>query len=672
MDSVLQDFLSKQGYALCEYLGNGEFSLLAPPPPWFSEIWNTPTGSRKSWRLDEQSPFLKNFLVEAEAFWNSQASGVLPSGVWMERTSKRGEVPLEAVALRVAGKRLLSMQSDTASFNEQTRRLQVARDGQLVHERLLKEIQKKEILLHGIIHDLSQPLTAMRGCFECLALEGGSARMKQLVDVGKQQSEQQEAMIREVLQAFSEDLQDAVAESAGERAAPNLLRCAEATVAAFTPMFQSRGLLIRIDPRLQGHEGWEVSAEYTRLRRVLSNLVENALRYAPAGSVVTLGVEEDEPYIKAYVDDQGSGPKDLVTNAFRLSGKGKEDGGKAGLGLYFCRVTVERWGGTIGCESLVPRGSRFWFRLLQVRKAAARDARIATGASREVGLPKTQTAAPVQVVKAAAGPLRILLAEDDPAIRELTELLLTRQGHKVVAVSSGQDALRALASRRFDVLLLDDEMPGLSGAQTVKRVRAGEKSGGKRQFILSLSGNSTEADKNRLHEAGVDACLSKPFHADELHHALAQFATAPPHAPAKAQRVSKDGGYEPQLLARAGGDPKLLRRVIETFLKNFPKKITAIRAAMQRQDSMALAGAAHALKGSVSIFGGEEARSLAEQLQDLAKKGRLADAAQTSVRLEEEIAKLEIKLRGYTADAHPTSSPSGKAKARVGKPRKRR
>jgi CheY-like chemotaxis protein len=268
--------------------------------------------------------------------------------------------------------------------------------------------------------------------------------------------------------------------------------------------------------------------------------------------------------------------------------------------------------------------------------------------------------------------LRILLAEDDPAIRELTRLLLTRQGHTMEAVSNGQDALRMLASHSFDVVLLDDEMPGLGGAQTAKHIREEEKSTGKRQFILSLSGNNTEADKSRLRAAGVDVCLSKPFHADELNDALAQFGAVLAQPATEVPRTVKSAAFAPELLARAGGDAQLLRSMIKTFLKDFPKKINAIRAAIEQQDSLALAAAAHALKGSVSIFAGEEARSLADQLQNLAKEGRLAGAAQTFSRLEEEIAKLENKLRGYTADAHPPSSPSGKAKARASKPRKRR
>src|SRR5271169_6628663 len=82
-------------------------------------------------------------------------------------------------------------------------------------------------------------------------------------------------------------------------------------------------------------------------------------------------MEDDGPYVKAVIDDQGPGlPKEFrPSEAFKLFSKGKSGGGKAGLGLYFCRVTVERWGGAIGCESLPKRGSRFWFQLLKAQRS---------------------------------------------------------------------------------------------------------------------------------------------------------------------------------------------------------------------------------------------------------------------------------------------------------------
>jgi CheY-like chemotaxis protein/HPt (histidine-containing phosphotransfer) domain-containing protein len=413
--------------------------------------------------------------------------------------------------------------------------------------------------------------------------------------------------------------------------------------------------------------------------------VENALRYAPAKTTVTIGIEEDSPYLKAYVEDEGPGlPADLKTSEiFKLFAKGKVGGGKAGLGLYFCKVTVERWGGSIGCENVAPHGARFWFRLLAAKD---RDVAVATPASAilsNAGGEKAKQNAGASGTM-PIGPLRILLADDDAAIRELTELLLTRQGHRVTAVASGQEALRVvLEGEAFDVVLLDDEMPRLSGAETAKRIRELEKSNvtgeAKHQFILSLSGNNTEADQRRMMAAGIDACLSKPFYAEELNRALAQFAfpttktseaKRPSDIPATirpsatATGMGSSGAIDAELLQRVGGDAKLLARMIYTFLADYPKRVAQLNSAVRRKDAEALAATAHALKGSISIFDTGAARECAQELQDMGRQKQISEAAKTLARLEEEIANLEKKLRGYTADINTTGSQLGKGKAR--------
>src|SRR5271156_776045 len=726
MSAMLQEFLQQQGYALCEYLGDGEFRLLAEPPEWFAQIWGAADGKKKSLRLGDDSPFLEGFLTEAEALWESPGAagvaGALSSGAWIEQSRAElgaiREIPLEALALRMDGKRVLSLVSQPEAFAERTRVLQTARDGLLVHERLRKEVQKKEILLHCIIHDLSQPLTAMRGCFEVLALEGGSARTKKLLDIGKKQAKQQDEMIREVLKAFSADLQEGLEPGGKAAEQPNLRTCAQETVTAFAPTFEAKGIKLQLassidaggdtrggageSSQADGERDWKVAGEYSRLKRIFSNLVENALRYAPSGSVVTIGIEHDGAYLKAFVQDQGPGlPKDFkAEEAFKLFSKGKEGGGKAGLGLYFCRITVERWGGTIGCESVAPKGTRFWFRLPAGRTAEnAKDhgeglkPTLADGVSPGVvtSLTEASNRASAEGMERVAGEhlsqmqksaLEVLLADDDAAIREVTVLLLKHQGHKVVAVDNGQDALRMLASRRFDILLLDGEMPRMSGAETAQRIRATEKGSAKHQIILSLSGNNTEADQRRFREAGVDACLSKPFRAEALNQALAKFAfpgkpqvSAPQagtsHAGgAQAEPATVDEGYA-ELLARMGGNAKLLQRVSEIFLKDYPKKRSLLRKALARKDAAAVGATAHLLKGAVSNFGAARARQLAEELQNMGRAGELSGAAKCLAELEEEIANLEKKLRGYRAEASRTGSPSGKGQAGVRRRQKR-
>jgi signal transduction histidine kinase len=287
------------------------------------------------------------------------------------------EFALEACALWLTGKRILFIQNPQSRYEERHQTLQTARDSLLEHERLQREIQKKEILLHCIIHDLSQPLTAMRGCFALLALTELPPDMKEVVEIAERQSQKQETMIRGILEAFSAELAAQQAFEQDPEKAPDIARCAQKTVEAFGSAFVERYAQIELDPALDLSRSWRVVGEESRLLRIYGNLVENALRHSPAGTKVTLGVVDEDRFLRGFVDDEGPGLPDdeTATRLFALFAKGKGDrGGKAGLGLYFCKITVERWGGTIGCESRPSGGARFWFRLprAQQRRRSAR------------------------------------------------------------------------------------------------------------------------------------------------------------------------------------------------------------------------------------------------------------------------------------------------------------
>src|SRR6202021_878347 len=127
-------------------------------------------------------PFLENFLIDAESFWSSQTQGRIESGMWTEKTASGREISLDAAALWLDGKRILLVRNPQSKYAADARVLQTARDSLLEHERLLREIQKKEILLHCIVHDLSQPLQAMRGCFNLMSLQDLSVDLRRMVE----------------------------------------------------------------------------------------------------------------------------------------------------------------------------------------------------------------------------------------------------------------------------------------------------------------------------------------------------------------------------------------------------------------------------------------------------------------------------------------------------------
>jgi signal transduction histidine kinase/DNA-binding NarL/FixJ family response regulator len=638
-ESIANALLQSEGYAAFEYLGDATFQILGTPSQFCAELLGGPAEVGAPLRLTDRMSFLESFLPDAEECWNSNGNGRVDSGSWIERGNGGGQLALEASAFRLAGKRILLIRNPQKQFAEESQLLQKARESAFGHERLLREIQKKEILLHCVIHDLSQPLSAMRGCFSLLAAEKLSPKLRGLVEIGQRQSQNQEDLIRGILQAFSAELaaQETVhREAAG---APDIAKCAQEIATDFSAAFAARGARIALDSGVDLGRDWRVVGDESRLRRIYTNLVENALRYSPAGSTVTLAVVADGSYLQANVDDEGPGlpAGESADRLFGLFSKGKDGGGKAGLGLYFCKITVERWGGTIGCENRVGRGTRFWFRLPR-----------AEGHGGELAVPAAHHDAKQGKPAKSVKPLRLLLAEDSPVNREITVLLLEKRGHSVVAVENGQDVLSRMKKQRFDAVILDEEMPRMGGLEAVRAVRKKEGSTGAHIPMILVTGNGSEASRLRSREAGVDAHVAKPFQEGELFRTvenLCNTVSASPSAPSENVRVG-EGLNTTDLLNRVGGNPKVLRDIARIFLEDTPKRMSAIRKAIARKDGEALARAAHALRGSVGMLGAKEIAEDARQIEALGRTGSTAEASKLLAPFEGKLSSFKRLLAG--------------------------
>lgn len=639
MTKLLLRLFGELGYALLEFQGHGVFALVTSAPPWFRELW--PDSGRPASRFapSEQSAFLENFLVDAEACWSSDGANVCQSEVWIEKSPAQKELPVQAIALRLEGKCLLVLHCPDLQYRERANLLQTARNSLLEHGKLLREIQKKEILIHCIVHDLSQPLSVMSVTFDCLAEENMNKSAKKVLDLGKSAGEQQLSMIRQILATFSTDLQATLSDEGKTNSAPDLLICARAVIDSFTPVFAAKGVKLQLGGNLASLANWQVSGEDSRLKRIFANLLENALRYSPPGAMVSIGIEDDGDFLKAYVDDEGPGlpPDHPSSQLFALFSKGQQSGGKAGLGLYFCRITVERWGGTIGCISLPEGGSRFWFRLPKADNSDQPAAAVRAGQS-PIGQPL-----PAQT----ASHLRILLADDQPEILFLTRLQLERNGHHVTTASDGAKVLAALRRRRFDLLLMDEEMPGMGGLETASRIRQMEDCGGSRPVVVALTGNESDQDRQRLRAAGFDAVLAKPFRMEAFCALLQrQEAACVSLAVGRPPSLLDAQGIE-DLLNRVGGDEKLLRRMINTFLHDTPRRLRGISMALLHKDGNSLSAFAHALKGSVAMFGADQAFQYSQNLENSGRERDFKAARRVAESLKEEIVKVQEKLRRY-------------------------
>jgi signal transduction histidine kinase/DNA-binding NarL/FixJ family response regulator len=641
--AIAAALLESEGYAAFEYLGDGQFQVIGTVPGFVAQLLGESAGASGPTRLAERMPFLESFLPDAEECWNSDMEGRVESGPWVERIDGGGELALEASALRLVGKRILLIRNSQKQFAQDSELLQKARDSALEHERLLREIQKKEILLHCVIHDLSQPLSAMRGCFSLLAAQNLSPQLRELIEIGQRQSSTQEEMIRGILQAFSAELaaQDSMAHDAAH--APDLAQTAQQVARDYSAAFAAKGARIEFDPQTDLKRGWRAVGDEPRLRRIYTNLVENALRYSPQGSKVTIGLEDEGQFLRAYVDDQGPGlpTGDTAPRLFSLFGKGKEGGGKAGLGLYFCKITVERWGGSIGAENRPERGTRFWFRL---PKADERPAE-----TRALAAEPLQRQPSTEAASAPGKRLRLLLADDAPVNLRITSLLLENRGHEVVAIENGREALAQLEKQRFDAVILDEEMPEMGGLEAVREIRKREAATEHHIPAILVTGNGSERARQRSREAGVDAHIAKPFDNEEFFRTVenlcgvAPSQSAPGHkdAPAAAQID------ENELLRRVGGSEKTLRAVARIFVEDTPKRKSAIRKAIERNDSVALAATAHALRGSLAMLGASEIADGIRKVETLGREGSIARASEIFDSFEGKLSAFEKLIAGF-------------------------
>ena len=656
--SIFESFFATQGFALFEFLGEGEFRLIGTWPSWCQAMWGDLPAGKETIRIGDASPFLENFLFDAEQFWASKSSGSVNSGNWTERDTTGREIPLEASAYLLEGKRLIVVRNLSETFDQQQELFQTARDSLLVYEKLLREIQKKEILLHCIVHDLTQPLSAMNSVFHLLEREQLPAQLKKHVKTGERESQRQELMIRGILEAFSSDLaaQNSAKESTGD--APDLAECAQRAVRDFSTAFRDHDVRLRFDSRAKKSSDWRVTGDDARLDRIFGNLLENAMRYSPKNTTVTVGVEDQGAFILAFVDDQGPGlPKDQPeSQLFALFSKGKSHSGKAGLGLYFCKITVERWGGTIGAETRAQGGSRFWFRLPRAEKVSLKSEPPSPGKHSTLGHTRKEK---------PAKRLRILVADDADINRELLIELLEKRGHIAIAAKDGREAVAELKKHDFDVLLVDEEMPNMTGLQATQVIRERETGTTRHQIIIGISGHATEEDDQHFRDGGMDAILAKPVHMQKLYEIVESTVehvgsppavqAAPPVEPAtrpiesnalrNAASTSATASNSIAFLERStGGNKKLMGSLVAILFADAPKALARIGRAIAQNNSAEVAAAAHLLKGSLAIFGASKAVESARGLEAMGRAANLREAPLEFQALETEFTNLRTQL----------------------------
>ena len=396
-----------------------------------------------------------------------------------------------------------------------------------------------------------------------------------------------------------------------------------------------------------------------RLRQILLNFADNALKFTERGAVsVRIAMEVEtasERCLHFAVTDTGIGiPADkqaVIFEAFaQVDSSTTRTYGGTGLGLAITARLVEQMRGRIWIESTVGVGTTFhftaWF-------GAASHPALANGNARK---------SKREIVKDDA-PLRILLAEDNVINRALATGLLGKRGHSLTHAANGREAVAAAASAEFDLIFMDVQMPEMDGFEATRRIREMEATNGHRTPIVAMTAHAMAGDRERCLAAGMDDYISKPLEKAALLALLARIsadrgtailAVGPagfqPAADADRRRDARAPHRleacapaifpRAQLLDQLDDDEELLERMIALFHRNTPQLVSDIGDSLARQNAADLAHAAHALLSSLGALGAKDAHRLALRLEEAGRASDFTATAPTFAELEAEVTRV--------------------------------
>jgi CheY-like chemotaxis protein/HPt (histidine-containing phosphotransfer) domain-containing protein len=405
-------------------------------------------------------------------------------------------------------------------------------------------------------------------------------------------------------------------------------------VAGLKPQAEQKGVGLEI--RISGHPSVQVLGDSLRLRQILINLTNNAIKFTAKG-VVTLAVERQDALsepgrerIRFAVIDTGIGiAPERQEEIFKPFTQADESTtrryGGTGLGTTIAYQLVALMGGRLTVASQPEQGATFSFVIT-----------LAVDGSTAEKTSENRLVVPVAGTSMIA-PACILVAEDTPVNQLVIRRHLESQGHIVSLVGTGREAVAACRARDYDLVLMDVQMPYLDGIQATRQIR-GDLCG-RLLPILALTANTDAQTRTDCEAAGMDAVLTKPIRREPLLAAVRQWLNQrkglAPDPFVKTDDVDHGRYVQPDMPLDVNtviyefGDSATAREVIEHLLESLPGYSEAIRQACITGDLAAIRKHAHAIKGAAASVEANPLSRAAAVLEDHCRQnasGQVAEA----------------------------------------------
>jgi signal transduction histidine kinase/DNA-binding response OmpR family regulator len=400
----------------------------------------------------------------------------------------------------------------------------------------------------------------------------------------------------------------------------------------------------------ENDEHYWVFADYTRLKQVLVNLLDNAVKYNKKGGSITVGFKNvPGQHTRISVSDTGYGiPDHLKKKLFlpfsRLNAEHMGIEG-TGIGLSFSKQLVELMEGRIGMESRQGQGSCFWIELRTAKRPVH-------PLNRPVPVSPSKESRPAHGIK-------LLLAEDNLVNQEVAVEMLEQAGFEVDVANNGEQALEALAKARYNLVLMDCEMPVMDGftATGLFRIRENEKKLPQTP-VIALTAHAVEGVREKCIANGMNDFLAKPFSYDDITAKVTRWTSATSNH--SSDRKPEENNWSEtsndtrqaehrQDAIRSDTEPTqalvldrnvlnklqmkqkyrqkdLAKRVVKLYLQQTPKMLEELEYANKESKSEAVVHIAHTLKSSSLTVGAMKLAEACRKIEEHGVQGQIESA----------------------------------------------
>lgn len=562
-----------------------------------------------------------------EILRTSFSSALYSALIMEERLKVEREREVLVKALEANNRELEQRNNDIKKVNEQ---LKVAID------EANRANQAKSTFLTNMSHEIRTPLNCISGFAEVAATVENPAETRYYLKLIMEESEKLLELINQLL--------DISKIEAGkfkiQNEAFDLIRLMESIASTFAANAKNKGLSFEL--KLAKDLPQYLKGDSLRLRQILVNLIGNAIKFTHEGGInVTVAVKDENvsDYTLYFeISDTGIGiPKDMQKKVFDTfiqaeSSTTRKYGG-TGLGTSIAKQLVHLMGGEIGLVSEEGVGSTFWFTVVMNKTLPIQE-------------PQSQSGCTPLKIPENMRRISILLVEDYSPNQKLVLAYLAGQNFEITVAENGLQAIEKFRQQKFDLILMDIQMPEMDGFEATNRIR--KEPGGDAVPIIAMTANAFETDVKKCFDSGMNDVVTKPFRKNMLLEKIIYWAANSGKEGSIAQEL--DDTLAPihfqKTLEEFGGDRELLLSVIDEYIANVRRQISQIAEAIKDRHPETVWREAHSIKGGALNLAAEAMAEIAFELEKAGKLGDLAKGSELLPRMAEELVRLEIYI-GY-------------------------